>query len=183
MNSVTLENFRCFGEKQTVRLAPLTLLVGENSTGKTSFLALIRALWDMAYASRVPDFKEPPWDLGSYDEVAHHRGARGGRADTIVAGFTLRRGRSPKRCAERVSVLACQGSDRALARIQVSGPRKELDYRDAVADEALFASRGDESRRVAAAGDRRLSSVEGWIHCTTRVVHLLQSQSIRHGRI
>ena len=72
-----------------MRLAPLTLLVGENSTGKTSFLALIRALWDMAYASRVPDFKEPPWDLGSYDEVAHHRGARGGRADTIFAGFTL----------------------------------------------------------------------------------------------
>ena len=89
MNSVTLENFRCFEEEQTVRLAPLTLLVGENSTGKTSFLALIRALWDMAYASRVPDFKEPPYDLGSFDEVAHHRGARGGRADTIVAGFTL----------------------------------------------------------------------------------------------
>ena len=89
MNSVTLENFRCFGEKQTVRLAPLTLLVGENSTGKTSFLALLRALWDMAYASRVPDFREEPWDLGSFDEIAHHRGARGGRADTIVAGFTL----------------------------------------------------------------------------------------------
>ena len=89
MNSVTLENFRCFGEKQTVRLAPLTLLVGENSTGKTSFLALIRALWDMAYTSRVPDFRESPWDLGSFNEVAHHRGARGSRAESIGAGFTL----------------------------------------------------------------------------------------------
>ena len=64
MNTVTVENFRCFGEKQTVRLAPLTLLVGENSTGKTSFLALIRALWDMAYDSRTLDFREEPWDLG-----------------------------------------------------------------------------------------------------------------------
>ena len=91
MNSVTLENFRCFGEKQTVRLAPLTLLVGENSTGKTSFLALIRALWDMAYAARIPDFRETPWDLGSFDEIAHHRGARGGRADRIGTGFTLGR--------------------------------------------------------------------------------------------
>ena len=89
MNSVTLENFRCFGEKQTVRLAPLTLLVGENSTGKTSFLALIRALWDMAYTSRVPDFRESPWDLGSFNEIAHHRGARGGRSSAIDAGFTL----------------------------------------------------------------------------------------------
>ena len=32
-----MENFRCFRERQDVRLAPLTLLVGENSTGKTSF--------------------------------------------------------------------------------------------------------------------------------------------------
>ena len=52
MDQITLENFRCFREKQTARLAPLTLLVGENSTGKTSFLALIRALWDVAYEHR-----------------------------------------------------------------------------------------------------------------------------------
>ena len=96
MNSVTLENFRCFGEKQTVRLAPLTLLVGENSTGKTSFLALIRALWDMAYDWRIPDFREEPWDLGSFDEIAHHRGARGGRAKSITVGFRLPRNREPR---------------------------------------------------------------------------------------
>ena len=88
MNSVTLENFRCFGEKQTVRLAPLTLLVGENSTGKTSFLALIRALWDMAYESRTPDFREYPFDLGSYDEIAHHGDSGESRADRIDVGFT-----------------------------------------------------------------------------------------------
>ena len=39
MDRITVRNYRCFGEKQTARLAPLTLLVGENSTGKTSFLA------------------------------------------------------------------------------------------------------------------------------------------------
>ena len=92
MNSITMENFRCFRERQTVRLAPLTLLVGENSTGKTSFLALVRALWDMAYELRVPDFKEAPFDLGSFDEIAHHRGARGSRADSVLAGFTLKAG-------------------------------------------------------------------------------------------
>ena len=31
MNQVTLENFRCFRDEQRARLAPLTLLVGENS--------------------------------------------------------------------------------------------------------------------------------------------------------
>ncbi len=87
MNRVTLENFRCFRERQTVRLAPLTLLVGENNAGKTSFLALIQALRRAAASFSAPDFKEEPYDLGSFDEIAHHRGGRGGRADSFEAGF------------------------------------------------------------------------------------------------
>ena len=89
MDRVTLKNFRCFREEQAAHLAPLTLLMGENSTGKTSFMALIRALWDVFYWSRVPDFKEEPYDLGSFDEIAHHRGGRGGRAEAFEAGFDL----------------------------------------------------------------------------------------------
>ena len=103
MDRIFLENFRCFHEEQTARLAPLTLLVGENSTGKTSFLALIRALWEAAYGGRSPDFKEAPYDLGSFDDIAHFRGGRAGRADHFEAGFAIfsekRRGAvvSPKR--------------------------------------------------------------------------------------
>ena len=87
MDEITLKNFRCFRAEQTARLAPLTLLVGENSTGKTSFMAMIRALWDVAYRQTDLDFKEEPYDLGSFDEIAHHRGGRGGRAETFEAGF------------------------------------------------------------------------------------------------
>ena len=87
MEWVTLKNFRCFHEEQTVRLAPLTLLVGENSTGKTSFLALLKALYDASYSLRTPDFKEAPYDLGSFDEIAHHRGTR---ADSFEAGYYAR---------------------------------------------------------------------------------------------
>ena len=89
MNEITLENYRCFREKQTVRLAPLTLLVGENSTGKTSFLAMVRALWDVSFGNRVPDFKEEPYDLGSFDEIAHYRGGRGGRAGEFDAAVSF----------------------------------------------------------------------------------------------
>ena len=88
MDSITLENFRCFREKQNAVLAPLTLLVGENSTGKTSFLAIIRILSDMAFSFRNPDFKEDPYDLGSFDEIAHYRGAGGSKADQFEAGFS-----------------------------------------------------------------------------------------------
>ena len=108
MDQITLRNFRCFREEQTARLAPLTLLVGENSTGKTSFLALVRALWDIGYRRRIPDFKAEPYDLGSFDDIAHHRGARGGRADTFLAGFastvSLRQKFGPRRGVRKEDV-------------------------------------------------------------------------------
>ena len=87
MDRITLKNYRCFQDEQSARLAPLTFLVGGNSTGKTSFLALIRALWDVAFAEEVPDFREEPYNLGSFREIAHSRGARGSKAATFEAGF------------------------------------------------------------------------------------------------
>ena len=95
MNEIRLKNFRCFRDEQTARLAPLTLLVGENSTGKTSFLAMIRALWDIARHSQAANFKEAPYDLGSFDDIAHYRGGRGGRSDTFEAGFSSGSRRKP----------------------------------------------------------------------------------------
>ena len=87
MNSITLQNYRCFGsEEQTARLAPLTLLVGPNSTGKTSFLALIRALWDVAFREVVPNFREEPFDLGSFEDIVY----RATRASANDARFSAR---------------------------------------------------------------------------------------------
>ena len=91
MDEIRLRDYRCFREEQTARLAPLTLLVGENSTGKTSFLAIIRVLWDLAIGFRLPDFKEDPYDLGSFDEIAHYRGGGGGRAETFEAEISATR--------------------------------------------------------------------------------------------
>ena len=87
LKSITVQDYRCFGGPQKVRLAPITLLVGENSSGKTSLLAMIRALWDSTitpYAG-TPDFKEPPFDLGSFDEILH----RGSQNRRFKAGFDL----------------------------------------------------------------------------------------------
>ena len=90
MESVTLENFRCFREKQTVNLAPLTLLVGENSTGKTSFLALIQVLAALVTGkgwAAIPDFKQSPFDLGAFEDIVHNREPNV-HADRFSAGFT-----------------------------------------------------------------------------------------------
>ena len=117
MNHVTLENFRCFRGRQRARLAPLTLLVGENSTGKTSFMALIRALWDAAHQDGIPDFKEAPYDLGSFDEIAHYRGGRGGRAAEFEAGFDT----APHATGRRKKATK---SDRRFYRFEVTFRRR-----------------------------------------------------------
>ena len=103
MNRITLKDYRCFRDEQSVRLAPLTFLVGGNSTGKTSFLALIRALWDVAFAAEVPDFREPPYNLGSFREIAHSRGARGSKANTFTASFAYPKSRRRAAISFRVT--------------------------------------------------------------------------------
>ena len=88
MQQIRLENYRCFRDEQTARLAPLTVLIGENNTGKTSFLAMARILSDLSYTFRRPNFTEDPYDLGSFDEIAHYRDAKNGLVSAFKAGFS-----------------------------------------------------------------------------------------------
>ena len=96
VNSITVRNFRCFVGSQTARLAPLTLLVGDNSTGKTSLMAMLRAILDVVYEDRVPDFKEPPYDLGSFTEIVYQGGSRGGPRGGFGATLEVSTNTGPK---------------------------------------------------------------------------------------
>jgi hypothetical protein len=87
MDSLVVENVRCFGDRQTVRLAPLTLLVGENSSGKSTFLAMCRLAWDSLFQPLDVDFNEEPFFLGGYNEIAHYRGGRAGRSKSFSIGL------------------------------------------------------------------------------------------------
>ena len=42
LRSVTLENFKSFGAKQTIPLQPITVLVGPNNSGKSNFISVAR---------------------------------------------------------------------------------------------------------------------------------------------
>ena len=61
-----LQDVRCFHDEQRGRLRPITLLVGENSTGKTTFLGCYRMLHRMFSGPRIgefSDFNEEPFAI------------------------------------------------------------------------------------------------------------------------
>lgn len=76
-SELTLENFRCFCDEQSGRMRPITLLVGENSTGKSSFMASYLVM-DQCFKGPLindkPDFNLEPFALGSFDDIAHSFG-------------------------------------------------------------------------------------------------------------
>ena len=48
LTSITLQNFKSFGEEQTIPLQPITVLVGPNNSGKSCFVSLARFIRDTA---------------------------------------------------------------------------------------------------------------------------------------
>jgi len=96
---VIVENVRCFFGRHTVPVRPLTFVLGENSSGKTTLLAAISALSRASFPSSRPGFEEP-FDLGSYDSIASYKLGRLGRSDYFALGVVYERRR------EEVSINA-----------------------------------------------------------------------------
>jgi len=89
MKTLTIEGVRAFKRPVTAPLGKLTLLVGQNSTGKSTFLACTRIAWDIA-AGRECDFNEDPFELGTYESIAHYYGGRGERVREFAIGAEFR---------------------------------------------------------------------------------------------
>ena len=67
----TMEDVRCFGERQTLEIRPLTFLVGENSTGKTTALACFHVLADYL-RNREVDFNSDPYSMGIFKDIVRN---------------------------------------------------------------------------------------------------------------
>ncbi len=75
ITSLTLKDVRCFEGEHTGKTPRVTLLVGENSTGKSSFLGCYQAF--ARVANFVDDgrhgrnrFDEAPFHMGSFESIA-----------------------------------------------------------------------------------------------------------------
>ena len=97
LHEFIIKNVRCFEGEQRADIRPVTLLVGENSTGKTSFLGSYRALHQIIESDIFlrrglirqgnPDFNLEPFQMGAFrDIVRSKRGVPGGVGD-FALGF------------------------------------------------------------------------------------------------
>ena len=69
-----IENVRCFRDRLRVPLRPITFLVGENSTGKTTFLGCYNALFSLWGDVRMEQsgrnaFNQAPFSMGAYGDI------------------------------------------------------------------------------------------------------------------
>ena len=67
----TMEEVRCFGGRQTLEIRPLTFLVGENSTGKTTALACFHVLADYLRGAGI-DFNSHPYSMGTFKDIVRN---------------------------------------------------------------------------------------------------------------
>ena len=73
----TMEEVRCFAERQTLEIRPLTFLVGENSTGKTTSLACFHVLANFLRGMGVdfnakPSNSPHPYSMGTFKDIVRN---------------------------------------------------------------------------------------------------------------
>ncbi len=72
ITSIGCKNFKCFGETITCKLAPITLLVGENNSGKSSIIQALNLLASTIKEAN-PDtclrLQAEDYDYGSFEDI------------------------------------------------------------------------------------------------------------------
>ena len=67
----TMEDVRCFAERQEFNIRPLTFLVGENSTGKTTALACFQVLANYLRGESI-HFNSDPYSMGVFRDIVRN---------------------------------------------------------------------------------------------------------------
>ena len=81
----TIEEVRCFAERQEFNIRPLTFLVGENSTGKTTALACFQVLANYL-RGEVINFNSDPYAMGVFRDIVRNSKKK---EKAFELGFTL----------------------------------------------------------------------------------------------
>lgn len=131
LTTLTLENFKPFGTSQTIPFAPLTLIYGPNSGGKSSILQSLLLLRQSFGTQFLPDYPLLPRgesvDLGSYKALLHKHDLN--RTLTIAISFDNRGRILGPRTFPRFPLLSEVSTRRVSCEFSVS-PRERISKSD-----------------------------------------------------
>lgn len=86
--SIILENIRCFSGPHEFPIAPLTFLVGENSTGKSTLLGVAKFVASAMQSPQSVSFNTPPFQFGNFKDIVSSSG-RESSPTTFTIGYSL----------------------------------------------------------------------------------------------
>ncbi len=70
LRKLILEDVRCFGGRQEFEIRPITFLVGENSTGKSTVLGCLQTINDFLCGRYSGlDFNVDPYEMGAFSQI------------------------------------------------------------------------------------------------------------------
>ena len=165
-----IRDVRCFAGDQCARLGRITLLVGENSTGKSTLLGCCHTLAKLANLDDLGDenhFEDAPFRMGSFGSIARSGSVGfsiGGRFDGhshTGARFSFGAdGDVPVETAVRLDFTSAEGAPGFVHLERLSEPKRAL------------RCAGPGFRIVIGPGDISYRSITGWL-----------SRAVRYGML
>ena len=122
ITSLALTDVRCFAGTQRAGLPRVTVLVGENSTGKSTFLGCARAITRLSALADLTDkspFDDPPFSMGGFETIARSGASKfaieatleGHRYDRIRVVYDRGPGGEPRERQLELSLAAESGQN------------------------------------------------------------------------
>ena len=139
IQKLIIEDVRCFAGRQEFNIRPLTFLVGENSTGKSTVLGCFDALLRFARARRPYgadlDFNVQPYQMGVFADIV--RRSRPGKKNFRL-GFESR-SKNKNENIEYVLTLAEKekGSEPVVQEQKISGCNSEIIFLEGKQEEEI----------------------------------------------
>ncbi len=85
---IIVENVRTFSGRHEINIPPITFLIGENSAGKTTLMNAISVVSNPATFPLKPDFNQPPYEMGNFNNIVTQRKGKAGNSREFVLGYS-----------------------------------------------------------------------------------------------
>ncbi len=118
-----LENVRCFAGRHEVPIRPLTLLIGENSSGKTTVLASLAAVTNDWFPFSTDAIHEAPYQLGAFDTIVSSFPRGADRPTQFAIGWHCEDGYEP---ADALATYVSDGGYPALETLAIGDVRVHM---------------------------------------------------------